>query len=110
MFRPGQLVTSVAGLLLFAPQAILAAPSADPCAKIAGKPYVPSADALACLKSFPFDEKLRQNVLTNVARVLDFFTFEEYYLRSPPPYQESTIDIRKRIAQLNSTKFAVSFT
>lgn len=65
------------------------------------------ADARACLKSFPFNETLRQNVLTNIARVFDFFTFEEYYLRSPPPFQESTLNIRETLARINRTKYAV---
>jgi hypothetical protein len=88
---------------------ITAAPTAtdDPCAKIAGKAFVPPADALACEKSFPFNETLRQNVMNNIARVFDFFTFEEFYLDSPPPFQESTIDIRAKLAELNSTAFEV---
>lgn len=47
-----------------------AAPAADPCVKIANQTFVPPADALACQKSFPFNETLRRNVMTNVARVL----------------------------------------
>lgn len=81
--------------------------SADPCAKIAGKIYAPSVDALACQKSFPFNETLRQNVLTNIARVFDFFTFEDFYLDSPPPFEESTVDIRAAIAKINSSAYAV---
>ncbi|KAF5339039.1 hypothetical protein D9758_014119 [Tetrapyrgos nigripes] len=90
---------------------IAAAPTAtdDPCAKIAGKAFVPPADALACEKSFPFNETLRQNVLNNIARVFDFFTFEEFYLDSPPPFQESTSDIRAKLAELNSTGFETDY-
>jgi hypothetical protein len=44
------------GVALAAPK-----PAADPCAKIAGKTFVPPADALACYKAFPFNETLRQN-------------------------------------------------
>lgn len=84
-----------------------APPADDPCAKIAGKAFVPPADALACEKSFPFNETLRQNVLTNMARVFDFFTFEDYYLKSPPPFQESTVDIRATLAKINSTRYEV---
>lgn len=79
----------------------------DPCAKIAGKTFIPPADALACEKSFPFNETLRQNVLTNIARVFDFFTFEDYYLNSPPPFQESTVNIRTILARINSTRYSV---
>ncbi|KIP04036.1 hypothetical protein PHLGIDRAFT_121058 [Phlebiopsis gigantea 11061_1 CR5-6] len=39
--------------------------AADPCAQFAGQNFVPPAQALACLKSFPFNETLRQNVLNN---------------------------------------------
>ena len=84
-----------------------AAPSLDPCTKIAGKQFIPPADALACLKSFPFNETLRQNVLTVVSRVFDFYTFEDYYLDSPSPFQESTVDIRSELARINATEYAV---
>ncbi|KAL5498002.1 hypothetical protein ACEPAH_2933 [Sanghuangporus vaninii] len=84
------------------------APS-DPCASIAGQDFVVPADALACLKSFPFNETLRQNVLTVVSRVFDFFTFEDFYLDSPPPFQESTANIRQELARINSTEYATDF-
>ena len=106
----------LAALLALAPAALVGAapapahqhPAADPCAKIAGLTYVPPADALACMKSSPFNETLRQNVLTAVSRVFDFYTFEDYYLDSPPPFQESTINIRAQLARMNSTKYEVS--
>lgn len=83
------------------------ASASDPCQKIAGKTFVPPSDALACMKSFPFNETLRQNVLTNVARVFDFFTFEDFYLNSPAPFQESTTNIRDDLARMNTTSYAV---
>ena len=92
------------GVSLGAPAASAAA---DPCAKIAGKTFVPPADSLACLKSFPFNETLRQNVLTVVSRVFDFYTFEDYYLKSPPPFQDSTVNIRAELARINRTHYAV---
>ena len=82
-------------------------PRADPCTKIAGLVFVDPADAIACQKSFPFDETLRQNVISVVSRVFDFYTFEDFYLNSPPPFQESTVDIRAEIARINSTQYAV---
>ncbi|KAI0686326.1 hypothetical protein BC835DRAFT_1408615 [Cytidiella melzeri] len=85
------------------------AATADPCAAIAGQPFVVPAKALACLKSFPFNETLRQNVLNNIAGVFDFYTFEEFYLNSPPPFQESTTNIRADIARINSTKFETDY-
>ncbi|KAI0827407.1 hypothetical protein BC628DRAFT_177026 [Trametes gibbosa] len=90
----------------------LAAPSsqaADPCAKIAGKTFMPPTDALACMKSFPFNETLRQNVLTVVSRVFDFYTFEDYYLNSPPPFQDSTTNIRAELARINQTHYQTDF-
>ena len=96
-------------LLGLTPYGARAAPTAsDPCAKIAGKTFMPPADALACMKAFPFNETLRQNVLTVVSRVFDFYTFEDYYLNSPPAFQESTINIRAEIARMNTTHYAVS--
>ncbi|KAL0578818.1 hypothetical protein V5O48_003186 [Marasmius crinis-equi] len=87
-----------------------AAPSAaDPCVQIAGKNFVPPADALACEKSFPFNETLRQNILTTVSRVFDFYTFENYYLDSPPPFQESTINIRATLQKLNTTAYETDY-
>lgn len=90
----------------------LAAPNAaaaDPCVKVAGKAFVPPADALACLKSFPFNETLRQNVLTVVDRVFNFYTFEDYYLHSPRPFQDSTVNIRDQLKRINSTKYHTDF-
>ena len=84
--------------------------AADQCAPFAGQAFVKPSQALACLKSFPFNETLRQNVLANINGVFDFFTFEDFYLNSPPPFQESTANIRQKIAQINRTHFAVSET
>ena len=109
-----------AGLLRLASFALLAvsigpvlgAPSSDsekgdPCSKVAGKTYVVPSDALACYKSFAFNETIRTNVLDNADRVLDFFTFESYYKNSPAPFQESTVDIRGKLAGFRGAKFAV---
>ena len=82
--------------------------ASDPCAGIAGKTFVAPADANACQKSFPFNETLRQNVMAVVSGVFDFFTFEDFYLNSPPPFQESTINIREELARLNTSEFSVS--
>jgi len=104
------LASSLVAVAFLFPHLTAAVPSAaDPCATIAGKKFVPPADALACVKVFPFNETLRQNVLTNVARVFDFFTFEDYYLNSPPPFQESTNDIRATIRRINSTKYQTDY-
>ncbi|KAI0372476.1 hypothetical protein BV20DRAFT_1050796 [Pilatotrama ljubarskyi] len=105
----GRLTALVA--LSAVPAAIAAPPptAADPCAKIAGKLFAPPADALACMKSFPFNETLRQNVLTVISRVFDFYTFEDYYLKSPPPFQDSTTNIRAQLARINRTHYETDF-
>ena len=95
------------GLVSVASVAPIPRAPSDPCANIAGQDFVVPADALACLKSFPFNETLRQNVLTVVSRVFDFFTFEEFYLDSPPPFQESTANIRQELARINNADYAV---
>ncbi|KAI0267472.1 hypothetical protein BC834DRAFT_822437 [Gloeopeniophorella convolvens] len=84
-------------------------PSDDPCSNIAGNLFSTPADSLACLRSFPFNETLRQNVLTTVSRVFDFYTFEDYYLNSPPPFQESTANIRSELARINTTTYASDY-
>ncbi|KIY70218.1 hypothetical protein CYLTODRAFT_488261, partial [Cylindrobasidium torrendii FP15055 ss-10] len=81
----------------------------DPCTAIAGKVFVPPADARACLKSFPFNETLRQNVLANANGVLNFFTFEPYYINSPPPFEESTQDIRGELNRMSNTAYETDY-
>ncbi|TDL18401.1 hypothetical protein BD410DRAFT_500291 [Rickenella mellea] len=83
--------------------------STDPCKKISGKLFVPPADALACQKSFPFNETLRTSVLQTVSRIFDFFTFEDYYLNSPAPFQDSTTNIRAELARIGTTKYATDY-
>ena len=83
------------------------APS-DPCVKVAGLQYADPADVIACQKSFPFNETLRQNVLAVVSGVMDFYTFENFYLNSTPPFEDSTMDIRAEISRINATQFLVS--
>ena len=80
----------------------------DPCAEVAGQHFVDPGDAMACQKSFPFNETLRQNVLSVISRVFDFYTFEDFYLHPPPPFQDSTTDIRAEIRRINCTRYAVS--
>ncbi|KAH8834368.1 hypothetical protein DL96DRAFT_1522051 [Flagelloscypha sp. PMI_526] len=82
----------------------------DPCAAIAGKTFIAPAALRACEKSFPFNETLRQNILTNGARILnDFFTFKEYYSNSPAPFQESTVNIAAELKRINTTKYKTDY-
>ena len=100
------LLPALLGRGLLATAAATAA--SDPCVKVAGLQFADPADAIACQKSFPFNETLRQNVLTVVSRVFDFYTFEDFYLNSPPPFQESTTNIRADISRINVTFYLVS--
>ena len=96
--------------------AVLQAPSlvnsaaigSDPCAAIAGKAFVVPSQALACLKSFPYNETIKTNVMTNAERVTDFFSFEPFYKNSPPPFQESTVQIRGEFSRIRNAKYGVS--
>ncbi|KAI9463968.1 hypothetical protein BJY52DRAFT_1401032 [Lactarius psammicola] len=72
--------------------------ASDPCVKVAGLQFADPADAIACQKSFPFNETLRQNVLSVVSRVFDFYTFRGFLLEFP-----STVPgIHRRIYALKS--------
>ncbi|KAJ3829498.1 hypothetical protein F5880DRAFT_1470491 [Lentinula raphanica] len=90
-------------------QAVAAPAPSDPCTAIAGQTFVLPADVLACERSFPFNETLRQNVLTTVSRVFDFYTFENWYLDSPPPFQESTNNIRANLSRINTTVYETDY-
>ncbi|KAF8579069.1 hypothetical protein K439DRAFT_1638297 [Ramaria rubella] len=92
-----------------APNTNVRATAEDPCAKVAGNTFSPPADALACLKAFPFNETIRQNVIATVSGVFDFYTFEDYYLNIAPPFQESTANIRAELKRINTTKYATDF-
>lgn len=99
-------LTTALNSVVASPMAVTAT-ATDPCAAIAGQTFVPVANAVACQKSFPFNETLRQNVLSVVSRIFDFYTFEDYYLDSPAPFQESTTNIRSELARINSTVYEV---
>ncbi|KAH8986955.1 hypothetical protein EDB86DRAFT_2211251 [Lactarius hatsudake] len=91
------------------PAVATAAPApSDPCAAIAGSRFSTPRDTLACLRSFPFNETLRRNVMTTVSRVFDFYTFEDYYPRSSTPFP-STINIRAELDRINSTSYATDY-
>jgi hypothetical protein len=94
------------GLFLWA--GVVATPiRQDACAAIAGVTFSKPADALACLRSFSFNETLQKNVLSTVSRVLDFCTFEDYYPKSSFPFP-TKVNIRAELARINSTPYVVS--
>jgi hypothetical protein len=87
---------------------VTATASSDPCVNIAGLQFVDPSDAMACQMSFPFNETLRQNVMSVVSGVFDFYTFENIYLDSPPPFHDSTTNISAELARINGANYAVS--
>lgn len=94
---------------LQAPSLIYAAPvDSDPCTAIADKPFVVPSQALACLTSFPYNETIQTNVMSNAERVMDFFSFEPYYKNSPSPFQESTVQIREEFSRIKRTEYKAS--
>ncbi|KAH9988067.1 hypothetical protein BJV74DRAFT_773597 [Russula compacta] len=88
--------------------AIAASARPDPCAAISGNLFSTPADTLACLRSFPFNETLRQNVLSTVSKVFDFYTFEDYYPKSVPPFQ-TKINIRAELARINTASYDTDY-
>jgi hypothetical protein len=85
---------------------VYAAPSVtDPCIIIAGKTFVSPADARACLASSPLNDAIRPNVLDIHQK---FYTFENYALNNPPPFQESTVDLRAGVAKVSAAHYRVS--
>ncbi|KAJ4491905.1 hypothetical protein C8J55DRAFT_502397 [Lentinula edodes] len=104
-----QVVASLTVALASYHKAVATPAPSDPCAAIAGKLFALPADVLACEKSFPFNETLRQNVLTTVSRVFDFYTFENWYLDSPAPFQESTNNIRANLTRINTTQYDTDY-
>lgn len=100
---------SLAGLLALASPSLAAAVTSDPCAEIAGQAFADPATTLACLRSFPANETLKENVLEVVGKTLNqFFTFQAEQLHSPPPFQESSVDLNAQITRIRNTKYAVS--
>lgn len=82
--------------------------ASDPCAAIAGKTYSVPSQALACLTSFAYNETIKTNVITNAERVTDFYSFESFYKDSPPPFQESTVQIRDEFSRIRGATYDVS--
>ncbi|KAI9513435.1 hypothetical protein F5148DRAFT_5147 [Russula earlei] len=105
LFKPYGLLPSLLSSALLAS----VAKTYDPCAKIGGLTFVDPADAIACQRSIPFNETVRQNVMSVVSRVFDFYTFEDFYLESGPPFPETSTNIRKHLKLFNEKKYATDY-
>ncbi|KAG8716773.1 hypothetical protein FRC08_008828 [Ceratobasidium sp. 394] len=82
---------------------------ADPCAKIAGQPFVAPADARACLSSFPYNATLAKNVMDVVEGAISFFTFEEWQKLTPFPFTEASVNLDFEFARIRKTKYKTDY-
>lgn len=81
----------------------------DPCAKISGHAFADPAYVVACFRSFPANETIKENVLDVLSKTLNqFFTFQAEQLHSPSPFEESSVDLNTQIARIKNTTYQVS--
>ncbi|KAG8729792.1 hypothetical protein FRC11_007998, partial [Ceratobasidium sp. 423] len=83
--------------------------AADPCAAIAGQQYVAPSAAMACLKSFPYNATLANNVMEVVTKVTPFFTFEDWQKLTPAPFTEATSNLDVEFARIKATKYSTDY-
>ncbi|KAG8726524.1 hypothetical protein FRC12_023313, partial [Ceratobasidium sp. 428] len=72
----------------------------DPCAAIAGKSYSKPSEARRCLKSFPYNATLANNVLEVVTKGKEFFTFEVEQKKTPAPFTEASSNLAVEFARI----------
>jgi hypothetical protein len=66
-------------------------------------------DVVSCLKSFPFREELRQNVMAVAESVIDFYTFETTAISSPSPYEDTKIDLRQEFERIKTQHYDTDY-
>lgn len=57
-------------------------------------------DVVACLKSFPFSEEIRQNVLAVAESVINFYTFETTAVNSPSPFEDTKVNLTQEFDRI----------
>ncbi|KAG8754098.1 hypothetical protein FRC12_011314 [Ceratobasidium sp. 428] len=82
---------------------------ADPCGAIAGQAYSTPSAALACLKSFPYNITLANNVMEVVTKATPFFTFEDWQKHTPAPFNEATSNLDVEFARIKATKYKTDY-
>ncbi|CAE6440645.1 unnamed protein product [Rhizoctonia solani] len=87
----------------------LAETTADPCVAIAGQQFVAPSAAMACLKSFPYNATLANNVLDVVTKVTPFFTFEAWQKKTPAPFTESSSNLEVEFARIRATTYTTDY-
>jgi len=81
----------------------------DACSVIAGQDLSEPSDVVACLKSFPFNETVRQNSLEVVRKILPFYTYETEAYDAPAPFQESTVKLPEELARIESATYETDY-
>ncbi|KAG8728328.1 hypothetical protein FRC12_021837 [Ceratobasidium sp. 428] len=74
--------------------------TSDPCAAIAGKFFLGPSEARRCLKSFPYNATLANNVLEVVTKVTPFFTYEDWQKKTPAPFTEASSNLAVEFARI----------
>ncbi|KAG8736916.1 hypothetical protein FRC10_008767 [Ceratobasidium sp. 414] len=78
----------------------------DPCQSIAGKPWVKPSQVNACLSYFPFDAKLRDNVVDVVSKTFtQFHTSTSFHRNMPSPFQDDTVDLLGELSRIKRTTY-----
>ncbi|KAG8736915.1 hypothetical protein FRC10_008766 [Ceratobasidium sp. 414] len=78
----------------------------DPCEKIAGKPWVTPSKANACLSFFPFNAKLRDNVVDVVSKTFaQFHTSTSFHRNMPNPFKDDTVDLLGELSRIKRTTY-----
>ncbi|KAG9083246.1 hypothetical protein FS749_006195, partial [Ceratobasidium sp. UAMH 11750] len=80
--------------------------ASDPCEKIAGKPWVEPRKVNKCLSYFPFDAKLRDNVVEVVSKTLNqFHTSTKFHRNMPAPFKDDTVDLLAELKKIGRTTY-----
>ncbi|KAG9076433.1 hypothetical protein FRC06_009508 [Ceratobasidium sp. 370] len=78
----------------------------DPCEQIAGKPWVKPSEVNACLSYFPFNTKLRNNVVDVVSKTFaQFHSSTAFHRNMPNPFQDDTVDLLAELKRIRSTTY-----
>ncbi|KAI5453435.1 hypothetical protein NCC49_005914 [Naganishia albida] len=82
---------------------------AEACEYIATQVLNDPHDVVSCLKSFPFREELRQNVMAVADSVMDFYTFETTAISSPSPFEDTKVDIRQEFERIKTQDYDTDY-
>lgn len=66
-------------------------------------------DVVACLKSFPFREDLRQNIMDVAETAINLHTYETISLNAPAPFQDSTVNLKAEFARIRNQQYETDY-